>query len=170
MVDVSHMSERALDDTFAELDALDRAAGADLPVIASHAGFRFGRQEYMLRERDVRRIAERGGVIGLILAQHQLCDGLRRGTKTFEETIDVIRRHVDEIHRITGGFATVAIGSDLDGFIKPTMSGVESAADLSRLREPLERLYGAHADAMLSANAQRVVRAALSRRPGAGAR
>jgi microsomal dipeptidase-like Zn-dependent dipeptidase len=168
LVDVSHMSERALDDTFAELDALDPAL--EVPVIASHGGFRFGRQEYMLREADVRRIAARRGVVGLILAQHQLCDGLRRGTKTFEQTVDVIRRHVDEIQRITGGFDAVAIGSDLDGFIKPTMSGVESAADLGRLREQLERLYGAQADAMLSGNAQRVVRAALSRRPGAAAR
>jgi microsomal dipeptidase-like Zn-dependent dipeptidase len=173
LVDVSHMSEAALDDTFAELDTLDREAGADprdFPVIASHAGFRFGRQEYMLRESDVRRIHARGGVIGLLLAQHQLNDGLRRSTKTFEETMEVVRRHVDEIRRITGGHATVAIGSDLDGFIKPTMAGLDYAADLARLREPLERLYGADADAILSGNVRRVVRTALSRRPGAGAR
>jgi microsomal dipeptidase-like Zn-dependent dipeptidase len=167
------MDAAALDATFAELDALDRAAGADpreLPVIASHAGFRFGRQEYMLREEDVRRIAGRGGAIGLLLAQHQLNAGLRRRTRTFEQTLDVIRRHVDAIHRITGGHATAAIGSDLDGFIKPTMAGLESAADLGRLREPLERLYGDDAAAILHGNAERVVRAALSRRPGGAAR
>ena len=69
-------------------------------------------------------------MVGLILAQHQLNDGLRRtNTKTLAQTLDVLDRHIEAI-----GPDHVAIGSDLDGFIKPTIGGVESAADLRRSR------------------------------------
>ena len=60
----------------------------------------------------------------------------------------------------------VAIGSDLDGFIKPTLGGVEDAADLAALRDALRREYGADAEKLLGANAIRVLRAVL---PGGGA-
>jgi microsomal dipeptidase-like Zn-dependent dipeptidase len=58
----------------------------------------------------------------------------------------------------------VGIGSDFDGFIKPTVEGIESAADLSKLREPLVEAYGQDADAILGGNAERVLRKMLRRR------
>ena len=51
LIDLSHMSEQSVADTFDLLDRLDAESGAvptDHPVIASHAGYRFGDQEYML--------------------------------------------------------------------------------------------------------------------------
>ena len=53
LVDVSHMRRDALDETFALLDAARPASGAVPadPVIASHAGYRFGGQEYIPRRR-----------------------------------------------------------------------------------------------------------------------
>ena len=78
LIDLSHMSERSLADTFALLDRLDAESGdlpTDHPVIASHAGYRFGEQEYMVSPDAIGRIAARGGVIGLIMARHQLNDG-----------------------------------------------------------------------------------------------
>jgi microsomal dipeptidase-like Zn-dependent dipeptidase len=59
-----------------------------------------------------------------------------------------------------GGDDVVAIGSDLDGFIKPTMAGIETVADLATLEEPLRAAYP-DADAILSGNALRVARWAL---------
>ena len=145
------------------LDQESGAAPADHPVISSHAGYRFGPQVYNHDEAAVRRIAARGGVIGLILAQHQLNDGVRkRETKTFEESFEVIARHVDHLREITGSHEHVAIGSDYDGFIKPTMGGLERSSDLARLPAALSARYGAaDAERMRSGNVLRVLRTAL---------
>jgi len=117
LVDVAHMRRDALDETFALLDDLDKA----MPVIASHAGYRFGKQEYMLDSTTLERIAKRGGVVGLIMAHHQLNDGIRKdNTENLEASFETIRRHIDQIHSVTGSNDHVALGTDLDGFIKPT--------------------------------------------------
>jgi microsomal dipeptidase-like Zn-dependent dipeptidase len=162
LVDVSHMREDALKETFALLDRLDPEKR--LPVIASHSGYRFGSQTYNLTPDTVRRIAARNGVIGLILAQHQLNDGIRsKDTKELSESMDVLCRHIDAIHDATGSHDHVAIGSDFDGFIKPTMGGLESAADLAKLRAPLTAKYGAtDTEKILTGNALRVIRSALT--------
>ena len=100
LIDVSpHARRRARGDVRAA-DRLDRESGAaptEHPVIASHSGYRFGKQKYNLDDEAVRRVAARGGVIGLILAQHQLNDGVVKKTKTFEESFDVIARHADRL-------------------------------------------------------------------------
>jgi len=159
MIDLSHMSTRALADTFELLDELD--PDRRVPVIASHSAFRFGRQEYGVDEETIGRIASRDGVVGLIFAQHQLNDGVRhRRTQSFEESFGVICRHLDRIAEITGSHEYTAIGSDLDGFIKPTMGGLESMADMSLLESALHDRYGAeNAERICSDNALRVLRA-----------
>ena len=159
LIDLSHMSTLAVADTFELLDELD--PDGTVPVIASHTAFRFGGQEYGVDEETMRRIAARDGVAGLILAQHQLNDGVRRThTKSFEESIEVIYKHIDRIAEITGSHAYTAIGSDLDGFIKPTMGGLESMADMARLQQALRDRYGEEdAERICSENALRVLRA-----------
>ena len=148
LIDISHMDARARAATFDLLDQLDRKSGAapeEHPVIATHAGFRFGEQDYMLDAEAVERIAARDGVIGLILARHQLNDGIELDDPDDPAaTHAVIRRHVDAIraHVPDHTNAHVAIGSDLDGFIKPTVAGVETAADLASLEAPLRDAYG----------------------------
>ena len=147
VVDLSHMREDAIDATFALLDG-------DAQVMASHAGYRFGGQHYNVDDATLARIKARDGVVGLILAQHQLNDGVRRtNTKTLAETMDVIDRHIAKL-----GPDHVAIGSDLDGFIKPTMGGVESAADLKPLADMLRARHPEAADRILEGNALRVIR------------
>jgi microsomal dipeptidase-like Zn-dependent dipeptidase len=165
LIDVSHMRGDALEETFELLDRLDRESGAapaEHPVIASHSGYRFGKQKYNLDDDAVRHVAARGGVIGLILAQHQLNDGIRKKTKTFEESFDVIARHADRLREITGSHEHTAIGSDFDGFIKPTMGGLERSSDLARLPAALSDRYGPEdAERILSGNVLRMLRAAL---------
>ena len=159
LIDLSHMSERALSDTFELLDELD--PGKRTPVIASHACFRFAGQEYGLTAETLRRVAERGGVVGLILAQHQLNDGIRKGpTETFEDSMEVLGRHVEAIHEAVGSHRHTAIGSDLDGFIKPTLSGLEGMGDMGRLEDFLRARYGNDdGELIASGNALRVLRA-----------
>jgi microsomal dipeptidase-like Zn-dependent dipeptidase len=147
IVDISHMRADAIEATFALLDPAAQ-------VMASHAGYRFGSQEYNVDDKTLARIIARDGVVGLILAQHQLTDGIRRtNTKTLAQTMDVIDRHIERI-----GPDHVAFGSDLDGFIKPTMGGVESAADLKPLADMLRARHPESADRILRDNALRVIR------------
>jgi microsomal dipeptidase-like Zn-dependent dipeptidase len=169
LIDVSHMRADALEQTFALLDELDRELGApssEYPVIASHAGVRLGSQSYNLTKETVQRIAARDGVVGLIMAQHQLDDGVRRRpTRNFEQSFEVMCRHLDRIREWTGAHDTAGFGTDLDGFIKPTMGGVETAADLAQLEPALKARYGAvDAERILAGNARRVVRRALHAR------
>jgi membrane dipeptidase len=159
LIDVSHMSERALAETFDLLDELDPSR--DVPVIASHSGFRFGTQEYMLPPAMLRRIAERDGVVGIIFATHQLQDGLsrpRRLARPFERGFDLLRRHVDAIREATGSHRHTALGSDFDGFIKPTLPGLRDMRDMARLEAALRERYGVDdADRICSGNALRML-------------
>ena len=159
LIDLSHMSGRSVTDTFDLLDELD--PGRTRPVLASHGCFRFGSQEYGVDEPTLRRIAERGGVVGLILAQHQLRDGVPGSSgRGLDGSFEVIRRHVDRIAEITGSHEHAAIGSDFDGFIKPTMAGLQSMSDLAKLEERLVGHYGPEtAELICSANALRLLRA-----------
>ena len=166
LIDVSHMREQALKETFDVLRDLDRDSGAEpgeYPILATHAGFRFGDQSYMLEAGTVREIARRDGVIGLIMAQHQLNEGLGVGEDAddFDRSVRTICAHIDSIREHAGSNDHVGIGSDLDGFIKPTLAGIENADDLGRLREPLGLAYPEDVGKILSGNALRVIRKAF---------
>jgi microsomal dipeptidase-like Zn-dependent dipeptidase len=154
LVDISHMTDRAVEETLKLVESLDDGRDPrSYPVIASHAGYRFGAQEYMLTDGQIARIAARDGVVGLILAQHQINDGIRRtDTKTLAESLAVLDRHIEAI-----GPDHVAIGSDLDGFIKPTIGGVESAADLKPFADALRARHPESADRILRENALRII-------------
>jgi microsomal dipeptidase-like Zn-dependent dipeptidase len=161
------MSERSLADTFALLDRLDPERS--VPVLATHAGYRFGSQEYMLRAETLRTIAERNGVVGLIFAQHQLNDGVpgpgARGPgsrvgkrRRSERSFEVLCRHIDRIREETGSHRHTAIGSDLDGFIKPTLAGLEDMRDMAGLERALRERYGEEdGELICSGNSLRVL-------------
>jgi microsomal dipeptidase-like Zn-dependent dipeptidase len=153
LIDISHMREDAIAKTFDLIEDLDRHSGrtpSEYPVIATHGAFRFGGQHYNLTPTTIRRIAERGGVIGLIFAQHQINEGLYDGeTTTIEQSLPILKRHADEIRR-HGGHEVLAIGSDFDGFIKPTLGGFEHIDDLAQLSEHFDEDF-------LSGNALRVL-------------
>jgi microsomal dipeptidase-like Zn-dependent dipeptidase len=158
LIDLSHMSQSAIDDTFALLDQLD--PGGDVPVIASHTAYRFGRQDYNLSQEIVERIAARHGVIGLIFAEHQAADGLRRTrTETLDDSLAILYRHVNRIAEITGSHYHTAIGTDLDGFIKPTLAGLHHAGSLALFQHALRQRFDAEdAELITSANALRLLR------------
>jgi len=164
LIDLSHMSPEAIAET---LDLMDEAdPQRTMPVLSTHAGYRFGKQRYMHDEETLKRIAERRGVVGLIMAQHQLNDGIlpkKQRTETLEESLPIVFRHIDEIARVTGGYDHVGIGSDLDGFIKPTLGGIENISHLALLEQPLRDRYGdADAEKIMGKNARRVLGEAWS--------
>lgn len=162
LIDISHMSELAIDETFAVLDDLDQRR--EVPVLATHVGYRCGEQLYNLTDTTITRIAERDGVIGLIMAQHQIWDGLeprhgqrvRRWFKGFDDTVAKLCTHIDAIHGVTGDYTHIGIGTDLDGFIKPTLKGVRDMRNMKTLEAALRKKYGdVNAELMCSRNALR---------------
>jgi microsomal dipeptidase-like Zn-dependent dipeptidase len=157
MVDISHMSTASIRDTVRKLDELD--PDCELPLIATHGGYRFGNQEYMPDEYALLEIKRRKGVVGLIMAQYQLIDGVRCfHTRSFKSSYKVIRRHIDKIAAVTGSRKHIALGTDFDGFIKPTMGGLEDMGDLAELEQALIGDYGEDAAGIASQNAIDVLR------------
>ncbi len=163
LIDITHMSEASLADTFELLDREDPERR--LPVIATHMACRFGRLGYNLTDETIARVAERGGVLGVIDCRHYISDGLvsRRGGRSFEESVGLICRHIDRIRDVTGSFDHAAIGSDLDGYIKPALTGLEHMGHMRDLQAALTQHYGAErAQRVCSANALRVLQARWS--------
>jgi microsomal dipeptidase-like Zn-dependent dipeptidase len=163
LVDVTHMSARSLDDTLELLDELDPERR--VPAIASHMACRFGDLEYNLTDDQIARLAERDGALGVILCDHFAKEGLRpRRTRTFEESVEIVCRHVDRIREVTGSHRHAAIGSDLDGYIKPTLAGLDDMSALAPLGERLRARYGPDAERICAGNALRVLRDGWGRR------
>jgi microsomal dipeptidase-like Zn-dependent dipeptidase len=158
LIDASHMTEHSIRDTLAQLDQLDPER--KVPLLASHTAFRFGKQGYTMPPEIVSAIAARDGVIGLIFAQHQLLDGLpRHSAKTFAESFETLCVHIDKLAEVTGSHRHIGLGSDFDGFIKPTLGGLETEADMAKLELALRERYGDEtAGAICSGNALRLLR------------
>ncbi len=168
LVDISHMSERAVSETFALVERLDeraKAKASDYPIIATHVGMRSAgpqarAEEYNLSDDTARKIAARKGAIGLIGAQHQLGD-----TPDEAGSANLIKAHLDAIGAAVGDASTVAaLGTDIDGFIRPTLSGFETAEDFAKLENWVLAAGQSDPDAILHGNAKRVICAAFSGR------
>lgn len=134
--DVSHLSDRALDDLL---------AATNKPVIASHSNCRslIARQplppgapkttlQRHLADDTIREIARRGGVIGLNLYSPFLIPGALR---TRRATVDEAMTHVEHICTLAGHTSAVGLGSDMDGGFSGAMlpEGIDRPSDLSRL-------------------------------------
>ncbi|HEY2368837.1 MAG TPA: membrane dipeptidase [Polyangiaceae bacterium] len=156
LIDVAHMSERCMDEVFELLDRAD--PGKTIPVIASHVACRMGDVEYNLREPYVKQIAARKGICGLTFSDHFMRNG--KGllpTLTFGDSLRAIHVQIAKL-REWGGDDVVAIGSDLDGFIKPPLAGLTSASDHAQLAAKLCERYGeALAKKICHENALRVL-------------
>lgn len=173
LVDVTHMSERAIDDTLALLDRIDPER--HVPLIATHSACSFGKLQYNISNRHIEAIAERKGVVGLIACRHYMSDGLP-APQTFDDSMHIIYRHINRIHERTGCYEHVALGSDLDGFIKPTLPGLETPAEFRCVEQEIIKQYGpGPAQQICSENALRVLshwgqRGSISPTPGRGCR
>jgi membrane dipeptidase len=86
----------------------------------------------------IRRLASRGGVIGLALDAWMIVPGWVRGQSTPESTgvsLQHVADHADHIAQVTGSAAHVGIGTDLDGAFgnEQTPREVKSIADIVQL-------------------------------------
>lgn len=107
ILDLTHMSEKAAD------EALDRYQGV---VVATHSNARAlvpGTRQ--LSDRQIRRLGERGGVIGIALQNSFLRAFHRRGDPKEAVTLDYVVAHIDHVCQVLGDAVHVGIGSDMDG-------------------------------------------------------
>ncbi len=163
LVDLTHMRAQSIRDVFALLDARDPAR--EVPVIATHMAYRFGGLEYSFDDDTVKRVAARGGLLGLILCQHYITSGLPGIAETFEGSVKALCRHIDKLHELTGSYDHVGIGSDLDGYIKPALPGLEHQGRMADLQRALGEHYGDDvAEQIAGGNALRVLRGEWGRK------
>lgn len=162
LIDLTHMRSETIRDVLDLLDARDPAK--EIPVIATHMAYRFGGLGYCFDDATVQAVAARGGVLGCILCEHYITSGFP-SVRSIEGSVEALCRHIDKIHTLTGSFDHIAIGSDLDGYIKPALHGLEHMGRMSELQRRLRDRYGtADAEKICSANALRVLRAEWGRK------
>lgn len=157
ILDLSHTSEEAF------LEAVERYGG---PIIASHSNPRkFRNSDRHLSDDMIRRLAERDGVMGVVLWNAFLQEGWSNTDKKNAVTMDRIVGAIDHICQITGTARHVGIGSDFDGGFgtEAIPAELDSVADLGLIGKALtahgyspEDVHG-----VLCGNFLRKLRAAL---------
>lgn len=137
ILDVTHLSEKA---TF---EAFDRYEG---PVVATHCNARAlvpGQRQ--LSDDQIRRLAERDGVMGVVLHNPFLKGGYSRTDPKESVTLSHVVDHVDHVCQLLGDADHVGIGSDLDGGfgVEHAPAEIDGASDLPQITSALaERGFG----------------------------
>ena len=118
------------------------------PIIASHVGaYEINPSPYNLKDWEIRRIADSGGVVAVIFMNYWLMPHeTKRGLNFISHTIDHLVR--------VGGSDHVGIGTDFDGFTDPP-DDMKDASELYRLtqrllaegysRTEIEKIWGLNA-------------------------
>jgi membrane dipeptidase len=156
ILDVSHMSHESL------FEALDVFEGKH--VIASHSNpHRFVPTPRHLPDRAIEQIAERGGVIGVVLYNRFLKKDWNG--KKEDVTLDDVVRMIDHICQLTGSANHVGIGSDYDGGLgyNEIPRELDTVRDHYKIgNELLNRGYDPqHVEQIMCRNWLRVLREAL---------
>ena len=146
ILDLSHMAEQAF------LESVDRYEGV---MIASHSNpRRFRNSDRHLSDDMIRRLAERGGVIGIVLYNRFLSETWTKSDPPLP--LSIVADAIDHICQVTGSANHVGIGSDFDGGFgaEETPDGLETSGDLYLIGNLLrERGYDeANIEAVMGGN------------------
>jgi membrane dipeptidase len=157
LLDISHMAEQAA------RQALDAYSG---PVIASHSNpQRFRNTDRHLPDATIRALAERDGVMGIVLYNRFLSNDWVKGDRKDQVTLSTVLDAIEHVCQLTGSAAHVGIGSDFDGGFgaESIPAGLETVTDLLAIGTGLsERGFSpADVEAVLSGNMLRKLRQAL---------
>jgi membrane dipeptidase len=157
ILDVSHLAEESF------FEAIDRFEGW---VIASHANPRArvpGRRQ--LSDAMIRRIAERDGVVGVVLYNSFLRPGWSKSDPRDAVTVADVAAAVDHVCQVVGDAAHVGLGSDFDGGFgaESAPMGIDTVADLGRVVPALGEMGYGEEDivAVMGGNWLRLLRGAL---------
>ena len=158
ILDLVHTADTAIEQA---LDLYTR------PVMVSHGNCRtLVPHDRQLSDGQIRTIAERAGVIGVVMDEWMLVPGYVRGQANRPRaTMESVADHIDHICSLTGSSRSVAIGSDLDGGFgtEQTPVGLDTIADLHAIEGVLSRRgYGERdIDGIMGRNWLRFFRANL---------
>src|SRR5262245_61744154 len=163
ILDVTHLSDQCFD------EALDCYGG---PVLASHHNCRaLVPDQRQLTDEQIKRLIDRGAVIGAALDTWMLVPSWIRGQTTPEQAgvkLEAMVDHIDRVCQLAGNSRHAAIGTDLDGGFGREQSplDLDTIADLQRVPDLLRsRGYDEAAiEGIMSGNWLRFFRAAWNRR------
>jgi membrane dipeptidase len=136
ILDVTHLSDQCFD------EALDIYHG---PVLASHHNCRaLVPDQRQLTDEQIKRLIQRGAVIGSALDTWMLYPGWVRGKTRPEEVgvkLEAMVDHMDRVCQLAGNSRHAAVGTDLDGGFGREQSpcDLDTIADLQRLPDLLRR-------------------------------
>jgi membrane dipeptidase len=159
ILDLSHMAEQAY------FQALERYDGV---VIASHSNpRRFVNSDRHLSDDMILQLAERDGVIGIVLYNRFLREGWTRASAHKRDVpLSIAVDAIDYVCQLTGSAAHVGIGTDFDGGFgaESIPDGMDSIADLPQIAHHLHARGFSEADvaAVMGGNMVRCLRQALS--------
>mgnify|MGYP001821951819 FL=1 len=120
--DVSHLKPEAFDDVLSVDDGLVVASHSNAHALQDH--------RRNLTDDQIRAIAERDGLVGLVLYDEFLAGSA--------STLDTVLDHAEHMLALVGP-DHIGLGSDLDGGFPPDRApaGIDSVADLRRIGEGL---------------------------------
>ncbi|MCB9456261.1 MAG: membrane dipeptidase [Anaerolineaceae bacterium] len=159
ILDLSHLAEKAC------FEALDYYPG---PIIASHSNPRYFRNsDRHLPDAAIRQLAERDGVMGIVLYNSFLSDEWTSTSHKSQVPLSRVLDVVDYICQLTGSAAHVALGSDFDGGFGADSipDGLETVTDLWHIGGALRGRGYSEDDiaAILGGNMLRKLRQSLPR-------
>jgi membrane dipeptidase len=134
ILDVTHLADQSFN------EALDIYGG---PVLASHHNCRaLVPHQRQLTDDQIKRLIDRGAVIGSAFDAWMLYPAWVRGQTTPEQSkvkIETVVEHIDRVCQIAGNARHAAIGSDLDGGFGREQSpmDLDTIADLQQLPDLL---------------------------------
>lgn len=157
ILDLSHMAEESF------LEAVDRYEGV---VIASHSNpRRFRNSDRHLSDEMIRRLAERDGVMGIVMFNSFLSDTWQAGDPRSDVPFTTVLDAIDTVCQLSGSAAHVGIGTDFDGgFGRASIpEGMDSVTDLLKVGDGLRARGYSEADieAILGGNMLRKLRQTL---------
>lgn len=144
IIDVSHVGTKTIEDILSV---------SVNPIVATHSGAAALRNHRRnLTDAQIRAIAARGGVVGVVFYPPFLVSGSTCN-------ISSVIRHIDHLVKI-GGIDHVALGSDFDGVSDNLPVGLEDTSKLPDLTDALlDRGYSyADVEKILGGNMLRVIR------------
>lgn len=159
ILDLSHTTEEGF------LEALDRYAG---PVIASHSnptatGWHHHRN---VTDEQIRRMAERDGVLGMSIFNRFLSNDWYRGAPKRDFPLALLLDDIDHVCQVTGSAAHVGIGSDIDGGFNVSQipAELDTITDFLLIADGLQArgFSETDIDGVLSGNFLRVLRRCLA--------
>jgi membrane dipeptidase len=134
ILDVTHLSDQCFD------EALDIYGG---PVLASHHNCRaLVPDQRQLTDEQIKRLIDRGAVIGTALDDWMLYAGWVRGQSNPELVkLEAMIDHIDRVCQLAGNPRHAAIGTDLDGGFGKEQSPIDldTIADLQRVPDMLRK-------------------------------